>query len=750
MSKVSTFLLVTVFFTSTIFSQENLIRNGNFTDSTGAHWSLESNGAHANGAVSMGKYLISIESTGSRESSPQLVQRNLELAANEGYLLSFKVSASDTGAIRAMVAADNGTILTDSAGGIFSVGTAVKTHSISFFVPKQAGNSRVLFNCGVSKNLTRISIDSVTLIKNPLPIIRVIQPGADTRWIAGTEREIEWQNSGTLNKIKISFSPDKGKTWSAITPEATNQKSFWWDIPTTISGNECLIIVSDSSGTVADTTDPFKIVAPGTIDVKEMVKNGSFIDTTDWRFSTGAPARATGKYVNDEYMITIDTAGTEAWQVKLEQGGFTLENGTMYRFSYEAYATHNRQIFANVGADNGNPAWSVYGGDTTGVNISTVKTKYSHTIIMKYPTSANIRIEFNCGNDTGKVFIDNVSLVRLENANVFIFNPSLGSILKTGSKYNIEWHAKDVSTIDLEFSSDSMKNWTTIFDGIDNLGVVSWQVPDSSSEKCFIRIRNSMNDSVIGFSSQFVINAFGTPVKTGELVVNGSFANNMHGWKTSFIDNSQGQASTSDQIFRLSISQQGVDYSSIVLSQSDIPVLKDKEYTFSFDAYANGTRSMKVKVILGDDSIASIDTVLVLPSVSKRMEYKFTSPRDAIARLEFHIGGSRASVFLDNVSFYTGKLPLPVTTAPLQFHAKGRFSAFSSGAGVITFKNCNSANATVAIYSLKGELIQKLASDTKQLHWDGRTISGKHAISGTYIAVLAAPKIQQSCRFLLK
>ncbi|MBN1603911.1 MAG: carbohydrate binding domain-containing protein [Chitinispirillaceae bacterium] len=749
MYKVSSLLLVTIFFASTLFSQENLIRNGNFTDSTGAHWSLESNGAHATGAVSMGKYLISIESQGAGQSSPQLVQRNLELAANEGYLLSFKVSASDSGAISVLVGGDNNLLFTDSANAIVSVGTSVKTYSTSFFVSKQTGNGRIMFNCGVSKNLTRISIDSIVLVKDPKPIIRVIQPDADTRWIAGTEREIEWQNSGILNKIKISFSSDKGATWNAITPEATNQKSFWWHIPATISGNECLIIVSDSSGTVADTTEPFKIVTQGTIDIKEMVKNGAFLDSTDWRLSTNAPARANGRYINDEYVISVDTAGTAAWQVKLEQPGFTLENGTMYRFSYDAYATHNRQIFANVGADNGNPAWSVYGGDTAGVNITTVKTKYSHTIIMKYPTSGNIRIEFNCGNDTGKVFIDNVSLIKLENANVFIFNPSMGSILKSGSKFNIEWHAKDVSTIDLEFSSDNMVSWTKIFDKIDNLGVVSWLVPDSSSEKCFIRIRNAANDSIIGSSSQFVINAFGTPVKTGELVVNGSFTNNLQGWKTSF-NNSQGQTSASDQLFKLSVSQPGTDYSSIILSQSDIPVLKDKEYTFSFDTYANGTRSMKIKVVLENDSVAAVDTLIDLPSVSRRLEYKFTAPRDAIARIEFLLGGSRASVFLDNISFYTGELPLHTTTAPRFVHAKERFSAFSSGAGMITFKNCNAANGTIAIYSLKGELIQKLASDVKQLRWNGRTISGKHAISGTYIAVFTAPKMQQSCRFLLK
>jgi hypothetical protein len=608
-----------------------------------------------------------------------------------------------------------------------------------------------MFNCGLSKNLTRISIDSVTLIKNSTPIIRVTQPDADARWISGTEREIQWQNSGILNKVKISFSPNKGATWSVITPEATNQKSFWWQIPATITGNECLIVVCDSSGTITDTTEPFKIVAAGTIDVKEMVKNGSFIDTTDWRFSASSPARAKGKFVNDEYMISVDTAGDAPWQVKLEQAGFKLENGTMYRFSFDAYASHDRKIFANVGADNGNPAWSVYGGDTVPVSITTTKTRYNQIIIMKYQTSNNIRIEFNCGTDTGKVLIDNVSLIKLENANVFIFNPSMGSIVKNGSKYNIEWHAKDVSTLDLEFSSDSCSTWTKIFDNIDNLGVVAWTVPDLSSEKCFIRIRNAANDSVIGSSSQFVINAFGTPVKTGELIVNGSFKDNLHAWKTSFNSNAQGQTSVTDQIFKLNINQPGTDYSSIVLSQTDIPVLKDKEYTLAFNAFANGTRSMRVNVVLGNDTVAISDTIIELPSVSKRIEYRFKAPKDAIARLEFLLGGSRASVFLDNVSFYTGKLPVKQVYTPIsKTTSERRFSALSSGAGMITFSHSDVVNGSIAIYSLRGQLLQKLASGKDHIQWNGTTFTGNHITSGTYLAIFTASEMKQTCRFMVK
>jgi len=749
MVKLQLLVLTTMVVAGALHAQENLVQNGDFNDSTGAHWSLENNGAQAKGAVSMGKYIVNIESGVSKESTPQLVQRGIELQASEGYQLSFKVSASDSGQIRVLVAGDNNQVVTDSAAGLVTVGTSVKTYSTTFFVTHSTGNGRILFNCGFSHNTTRISIDSVTLVRSVKPMIRVTEPTGDARWLSGTERQIEWQNSGALDKVKITFSPDNGTTWTVITPLASNQKSFWWQIPGDVSGEECLIVVSDTTGTAADTTAPFQIRDGGTVDAREMVRNGSFLDTTDWRFSVNSPAKAGGGIVNDEFMITIDTVGDESWQVKLEQTGFTLDNGTMYRFSFDAYASHERELFANVGADNGNPAWSVYGGDTIPVMLTTTKTRYFQTIIMKYPVSSNIRIEFNCGNDTGKVHIDNVSLIKLENSNVYIFNPSLGSILKSGARYNIEWHAEEVSTINLEFTSDSEATWAPIFEGIDNLGIVTWTVPEVSSEQCFIRIRNAANDSVLGESSQFVINAFGTPVKTGELIVNGSFANNLQGWNTSF-NNAQGQALTTDEMFRINISEPGSDKSTITLSQSGIPVLKGRDYSVAFDAFANGTRSMGVKVVFENDSSTIADTVVDLPSVKQRIEMHFTAPKDVMVRLEFLMGGSRAGVFLDDVSFYTGALPLAVKAVPFAPVVGRAFAVRSAGRGAVMFANCGIAGGFVTIYTLHGQVINRLTATASEVRWNGAAAGGRHVASGSYVAVLTAPDIRQSCRFLLK
>jgi hypothetical protein len=145
-----------------------------------------------------------------------------------------------------------------------------------------------------------VALDSISLVRSTEPMISITEPETGTRWISGSERHIVWQNSGDLDVIRILFSSDGGDTWTTVTGAASNQKNFWWNIPADISGTDCRIIISDTGGTCADTSGAFSVVDAGTIDAREMVKNGGFLDTTNWYFSVNGPAKASGAFVNDE------------------------------------------------------------------------------------------------------------------------------------------------------------------------------------------------------------------------------------------------------------------------------------------------------------------------------------------------------------------------------------------------------------------------------------------------------------------
>jgi len=739
-------LMLLSFIIGTLFADENLIANGFFTDSTAAHWSLASNGAQVEGGITNRTYTVSIVAPSSGNATPQLVHWGIALSANTGYLLQFRVSASDSGLLRFAMAGDGNSVFTDSAAGLVVADSAVRTYRQVFFVTQSTGNARLLFDFGAFGAGARVSLDSIRLVKNPQPLIRITMPVGSARWVSGSERQIQWQSSDDIEKVKILFSTDSGTAWSVIRDVASNQKSFWWQIPPSVAGSACRIIVSDTSGIVADTSEQFRIIPAGVVDAREMVKNGLFADTTDWRLSITAPAKASGILDNDEYGINITSAGGDAWRVKLEQSGFTLENGAMYRFSFDAYASHNRGIYANIGPDDGKPAWSVYGGDTIPVMITTTRTRYYQTIIMKYTTSENNRIEFNCGNDTGNVFIDNVSLIKLENSSAFITSPVLGAILKSGTLVTIEWQVREASTVDLEFSDDSGITWSTAFEQIENSGAVAWTVPVGRSERCFIRVRNAETDSVLGVSAQFGVNAFGAPVKSGELVVNGLFVNNLQGWNTSF-NNAQGSLDGADGMCRIRISEPGETLAAIILSQSGIPVLKDQAYTLSYNAFTNGMRDMGVRVLGEEDTVTLVDTAIALPSVAGRKLLWFTARKDALVRLEFLMGGSRADIFLDDVSVVSGTLLNVVSTRAPRDQA-AFFTARHIGTSV-EFVNCSSPGGTVAIYTLAGALIHTIPVGKARVVWN---VSQQRQVvsTGCYIAQYSAPGKRAYCTFTVK
>lgn len=739
-------------------AQQNLIQNGCFLDTNSNVWNFNTNGATATrsyqtmqdskGNIISRKCKIEISQTGGSVEAPQLSQSGIPLEEGEGYTLSFIASSSRPGSIKAVVRS-NDLILTDSTAVIKTNATSKKL-SVDFFIEKLQGPGTLQINMGGFDGPTNIALDSVFLVKKNDPVIRIVSPAAKDRWIAGNEYKITWINSGTLKSVKIQYSTDNGKTWKTITTAATNQKSFWWKVPSEAFGNSCKILVSSTDGKIADTSDSFKIVEASAVEQGEMIKNGDFLDSTDWVFSAYSPAKAKGTILNEQYVINVDTAGTEPWQAQLEQRDLTIATGKTYKLQFDAYASRARNIFINLGEQD-SPYRSAIGGPQL-CQIGTKKEPYAIYLYVD-PTTiesdfrlSEVRLEFNCGNESGTVYLDNVSLIEVENGKCLITRPYIGSVLKAGSEFNIQWTNEPVALIDLEYSLDSGLTWNSIADSIENLQAYLWNVPAQSSKNCKIRIKNAENDSVIGTSAFFEINKFGVPVKIGELVSNGSFSNGTNGWHTAF-NQARGGAEVKDGIYSIDIESPGDSLNSVILSQGEMNVQGKKAYILSFDAFANGIRDMRVKVI-GDDSLIFLDTTFVVPTLMNKIKLNLVPTVDAVAKIEFHIGGSRASVSMDNISFHDASWTPVVYNNQTGNLKQTRFSIINSN-GRITFLSGKNTQGRIAIYNLNGSLIRVLNISEKVL-WDRKDSRGATVARGTYIARLASNTGNQVSKFILR
>lgn len=739
---------VTAMLAFNLTAQDNIIQNGCFLDTNSNVWVFRTNGANAtrsyqvmqstNGTIISRKCKIEITAKGNSENAPQLIQSGINLEEGQGYKLSFMASSSRNGTIRAVIGTEN-TVLTDSASGLMNTTANFQKYTLSFFVENNITNATLQLNMGLYEGATNIAIDSIFLIKDSKPTIRIVAPTSKDRWISGTERQITWKNSGVLDKVKIQYSDDKSASWKVVTQAATNQKSFWWKVPANVFGDSCKIIVSSVDGTTADTSDAFKILESGSVEVGELIKNGDFLDTTDWKLNAYSPAKATGKIQNGQYVVKIDTVGTEAWQTQLEQRDLTLKMGKTYKFQFDAYSTRQRNIQFNIGEQD-SPYRSALGLPVN-IQIGNEKDTYTYYYNLdsaSLPVGINldkIRVEFNCGLESGFVYFDNISLVEVDVVKSMIVKPSVGSILKAGAEFNIQWIGESTTPeISLDYSLDSGITWNPIADSIANLQAYLWIVPIQSSKNCQIRIKNAVNDSVMGQSAIFQINKFGVPAKLGELVTNGSFTNNLAGWHTSF-NGAYGQAVvTGDGMFSTETEAPGDSFSNIILSQGDMNVLGGTEYTFSFKAFANGTRDMKVK-ILGDDSISLLDTTFTVPNLNETISFKLTPANDVIAKAEFHIGGSRAAVFIDDISFHTSAWTGVIGKNVIAKNRTVAFNIRNIGLGNICFSVGKNVQGQIAVYNLNGSLVRMLKVSEKVL-WDGKDSHGLNVARGTYVARL--------------
>lgn len=141
---------------------------------------------------------------------------------------------------------------------------------------------------------------------------------------------------------------------------------------------------------------------------RDTVFNGGFDQgTKGWTFNTWG-GTAQGSVVNGEYKIDITTLGTGNASIQLIQNGIILQKGKSYQVKFDAYASANRTLEANVELDVS--PWTSYLPKPESFDLTTTKTTYSYTFTMANATDSNSRVSFNAGASTTVLFLDNVSI----------------------------------------------------------------------------------------------------------------------------------------------------------------------------------------------------------------------------------------------------------------------------------------------------------------------------------------------------
>lgn len=135
-----------------------------------------------------------------------------------------------------------------------------------------------------------------------------------------------------------------------------------------------------------------------------------------WTFLKGPAGIAAINIDEDTMHVQIENGGTADYSVQLLQAPIHLEKGAKYRASFDAKGEEEREIKLKIGGD-GDNGWKDYGGIAP-FKISTEMKPYEFEFTMNDNTDVKARFEFNMGLNDNDVWIDNVKLIKIEEAPV--------------------------------------------------------------------------------------------------------------------------------------------------------------------------------------------------------------------------------------------------------------------------------------------------------------------------------------------
>jgi len=283
--------------------------------------------------------------------------------------------------------------------------------------------------------------------------IIVNSPNGAEELTVGVPYNITWTTYGhkldvggsDYNKINISYSIDNGTTWTLIAFNTANTKTYSWNVPDRES-TQSLIKIEDANDAenVTDVSDAVFSIIPPSVDL-------TFPNGGELFYATGRG------------QITWTSVGAVSNNLTIE---YSINGGT----SWNTVATG----VANTGSYTWDPVADV--------------------------STANAKIRITDASRTGNPVTDtSVNVFTIATPAITITSPNGAEQLPIGTFYNITWNTlghgdgavRDNLTI--QYSSNGGTSWTTIATGvitssIDHTGSYAWQIPDTVSNACLIKI----------------------------------------------------------------------------------------------------------------------------------------------------------------------------------------------------------------------------------------------------------------------
>ncbi len=387
-------------------AKENLIVNGDFTDSSGWNDLGQYNQGQATGTIDNGTYVIAISEPGTEVWSIQFTQPGISLDSGTAYTFSCSVAATIERTIELSLSQDGGAYASYSGRDTLSISPQIYNFEKTFVMTQPTDtNVRLEFNCGKAGGT--ISISEVRLIEFTGKVLSMKNALSGEVIYSGIPYTLEWSSINITGSLTVELSEDNGSTWKKVGEAPADSGTFTW-VPAAEYSPWCLIrLKSVDGGEIFGESDGVFELAPS----MDLVKNGNFTDETFWNLGLYGGLASDTITDDSRYHIIIDSAASEPWQIQLTQNGIPLVNGQQYRLTFTAAAGAVTEIEVNIGMDH--EPFTLYSDSAMQtISLSTEQKRFSIDFVMDAPSDSTARVAFNCGQAAGELYLDNIHLVE--------------------------------------------------------------------------------------------------------------------------------------------------------------------------------------------------------------------------------------------------------------------------------------------------------------------------------------------------
>jgi beta-glucanase (GH16 family) len=229
-------------------------------------------------------------------------------------------------------------------------------------------------------------------------------------------------------------------------------------------------------------------------------------------------------------------------------------------------------------------------------------------------------------------------------------------------------------------------------------------------------------------------------------VKNADFSAGDSGWNFNCYSPADANVAIKDGEWAVSITNGGAYAWDVHVGQAEVAVEQGKEYTVSFDAYAEAPRT--ISPLVGKNAepwtVYSGSRSISLSTERQTYSYSFimNNPTDHSARLGFDLGLSVEDVFLDNI--YMSKGVWPSGIASETDNKPHSFTLFQNSpnpfnsATMIRFELKEPAFISLDIYDLSGKWVETILKSYKPVGMHSVPWNGGNVASGIYFCKMTA------------